>query len=153
MRFSGLALLGALAPLALGIPTQPPIADPSTLPSHYAALIYNGFQAMDLFGPVDVFNSISMLYGNQTQMRFSMLASNMTPKSTSPTGGFGQIVVPTMTFNESLSSDIDVLIVPGGAGTRRDMSREIAFVKEIYPKLQYIISVCTGSYRSCRNCL
>jgi hypothetical protein len=31
--------------------------------------------------------------------------------------------------------DIDVLIVPGGGGTRRNMTEEINFVKQTYPKV------------------
>jgi hypothetical protein len=31
--------------------------------------------------------------------------------------------------------DIEVLLVPGGGGTRQNMTEEIAFVKEIYPKV------------------
>ena len=45
----------------------------------------------------------------------------------------------------STKFDIEVLIVPGGGGTRQPMTEEIAFVKHMYPKLKYIISVCTGS--------
>lgn len=40
---------------------------------------------------------------------------------------------------------IDVLIVPGGVGTRNDMSQEIEFVKNMYPKLKAVLSVCTGA--------
>lgn len=38
-----------------------------------------------------------------------------------------------------------MLIIPGGGGARGDVTREVAFVKEVYPSLKYIISVCTGS--------
>lgn len=67
------------------------------------------------------------------------------------TGGFGQEIVPTTTFAEYLAGrktegvqsenatnkgEIDVLVVPGGGGTRRDMSAEIDFVKLAYPKVR-----------------
>jgi transcriptional regulator GlxA family with amidase domain len=38
-----------------------------------------------------------------------------------------------------------VLLVPGGGGTRGNVSAEVAFVKAVYPSLKYLISVCTGS--------
>jgi putative intracellular protease/amidase len=43
------------------------------------------------------------------------------------------------------SGDIDVLIIPGGGGTRANMTAEIAFVKAMYPKVKYILTVCTGA--------
>ena len=66
------------------------------------------------------------------------------------------------TTKESIG-DIEVLIIPGGGGTRENLTEEIAFLKEVYPKvsslsqhsprvhnadarqLKYIISVCTGA--------
>ena len=197
MRFSGLALLGAALPFTLGSPSQPPIANTTKLPTHFGALIFPHFQALDLYGPLDLFNSIAMLYANQTTMHLSILAKTMDPVSTGMMpGGFGESTVPTITFKDYLArskargdqngsstdaedcddgngghavakramrfgarqmghgnmpsmskdpGDIEVLLVPGGGGTRKDMTEEIAFVKEIYPKLQYIISVCTGA--------
>lgn len=75
-------------------------------------------------------------------------------------GGFGEAILPTTTFKQYLSDhapandtatsvdgkpDIDVLIVPGGGGTRNDMSEEIAFIAATFPRLKYIISICTGA--------
>ena len=206
MRYASFALLCALlSGVALGactcsIPSQPPIRNITKLPTHYAALVYPHYQAIDLFGPLDLFNSLSMIYANETKMHLSILAKSMEPVSTAmmPTG-FGETIMPTMTFKDYLSGknatgghndpsaedcddghgghavakrsmrfgarqmdhgngkgtmspstssdpgDIDVLIVPGGGGSRRNLIEEIAFVKAIYPKLQYIISICTGA--------
>lgn len=46
---------------------------------------------------------------------------------------------------QECSSAIDVLIVPGGVGTRNDMSADIAFVRHMYPSLKAVLSVCTGA--------
>jgi transcriptional regulator GlxA family with amidase domain len=54
--------------------------------------------------------------------------------------------VPTHTFQTA--PPLDVLIVPGGIGSRGPPSFVdpiIAFVKERYPTLQYLITVCTGA--------
>ncbi len=55
-------------------------------------------------------------------------------------------IVPTHTFQTA--PPLDVLIVPGGIGTRGPpptVNSMIAFVKERYPTLQYLITVCTGA--------
>ncbi|KAF2830007.1 class I glutamine amidotransferase-like protein [Ophiobolus disseminans] len=194
MRISILALLAADLPTTFGIPSQPPISNTTKLPTHFGVLLFPHFQAVDMYGPMDLINSISMLYANQTSMHVTVLAKTLDPVSTAMMpGGFGQSTVPTMTFDDYFSSrkaednqtstesedcgdgdgshavakramrfgarqmshdkmpsksdpgDIDVLIVPGGGGTRKDMTAEIAFVKKLYPNLQYIFSVCTGA--------
>ena len=40
--------------------------------------------------------------------------------------------------NETNEGEIEVLIVPGGGGTRQNMTEEIAFVKELYPKVSHV---------------
>jgi transcriptional regulator GlxA family with amidase domain len=40
---------------------------------------------------------------------------------------------------------IDVLVVPGGIGTRNHTSVEIDFVRRMYPSLKAALSVCTGA--------
>jgi transcriptional regulator GlxA family with amidase domain len=41
---------------------------------------------------------------------------------------------------------MEVLMIPGGGGTRSTyLNNTLAFVAETYPKLRYLITVCTGS--------
>ncbi|KAF7570770.1 hypothetical protein PtrM4_107720 [Pyrenophora tritici-repentis] len=150
MRYSSLfPTLLAFQP-SLCAPSQPPITNTSTLPTHYGLLIFPHYQALDIFGPMDLLNSLFMLYSNMTQTpHLSVLSKTMAPvTSAMMTGGFGQEIVPTTTFADYLTGrekdqegdstskgDIDVLVVPGGGGTRRDMSAEIDFVKLTYPKV------------------
>ncbi|KAF1916923.1 DJ-1/PfpI family protein [Ampelomyces quisqualis] len=157
MRLSGVAPLLAALPSALGRLSQPPIANTTKLPTHYGLLLFPHFQALDVFGPLDVFNNLAMMYKNSTTMYLSVLSKTMAPVTTGMTGlpgSFEQRIVPTTTFTEYLNGtrppptnlgDIEVLIIPGGGGTRSNMTEEIAFVKQIYPKVKYIITICTGS--------
>ncbi|KAF2848830.1 DJ-1/PfpI family protein [Plenodomus tracheiphilus IPT5] len=145
--------------LKLPIPTQPPISNTTTLPTHYALLLFPHFQALDVFGPLDILNTLSMLYANSTTMKLSVLARTMEPVSTAMQGkgglGFGQSVLPTGRMDGYLQrtggkgddgeGDIEVLIVPGGGGTRGDVEEEIEFVGRVYPGLHSIISICTGA--------
>ncbi|KAF3043863.1 hypothetical protein E8E11_001935 [Didymella keratinophila] len=198
-------LIAAL-PSALAAPQQPSFTNTTELPTHFAMLLLPHFQALDVFGPLDVLNTLSMLYGNQTAMTLTMLSKSMDPVGTTikgmhGKGNFGEEVLPTNTFANILgkrkscpanlsgghgqasaqsygkdgddgwgngyarrhegheptvpqippmnhtmpTKDIEVLLVPGGGGTRQNMTEEIAFVKAIYPKLKYVISICTGA--------
>lgn len=42
-------------------------------------------------------------------------------------------------------SDIELLIVPCGVGARSDVDEEIAFIREMYPRVKYILSIDTGA--------
>jgi transcriptional regulator GlxA family with amidase domain len=133
---------------------------------HYGVLLFPAFQALDVFGPLDVFNSLSMLYHFPTKLITLAKTSESVETSHQRAGNMmyshpetdvSQSMVVDRTFeqqlkiNEALANGeevdgaIDVLIVPGGVGTRNDMSAEIDFVKRMYPTLKAVLSVCTGS--------
>jgi putative intracellular protease/amidase len=60
---------------------------------------------------------------------------------------FSQSIVPTHTFKHP-PKDLEVLIVPGGLGSRAPppaLLDAVAYIKDVYPRLRYIISVCTGA--------
>ncbi|KAF2263363.1 DJ-1/PfpI family protein [Lojkania enalia] len=148
-----ITLLSLLFFPVLSIPTQPQITNTTRLPTNYAMLVFPGYQALDVFGPLDVLNSLAMVY--QLPMHLQVISGTLEPVSTIPKttptmnmshGDFGEKIVPTTTFADHADEgNIDVLIVPGGGGTREPLEEEIAFVKAMYPKVQYIVSVCTGA--------
>ncbi|KAF2639185.1 DJ-1/PfpI family protein [Massarina eburnea CBS 473.64] len=173
MRVSTLtSLMGAL-PTTFAIPTQPPIDNSTAIPMHFGILAFDGFQALDVFGPLDVLNTFAMIY-NST-MHLSVISKTLDPVGTAVQktsamnmvhSAFGEEIVPTTTMKdivgsgyhnastapstgmqgmEKTLSDIDVLIVPGGGGAREPLAEEIAFVKAMYPRVKHLISVCTGS--------
>lgn len=54
-------------------------------------------------------------------------------------------VPPTHTFANA-PSDLEVLLVPGGAGSRApNLNATLDYIKEVFPKLKYLVTVCTGS--------
>lgn len=82
-------------------------------------------------------------------LNLSLIAETLDPvttKLTMPTLGnssFAETIVPTHTF--STAPELDVLFVPGGAGTRSpNLNSTIEFVRERYPGLKYLVTVCTG---------
>lgn len=59
---------------------------------------------------------------------------------------FGTSILPTHTFETA--PPLDVLVVPGGQGTRAQsaaISGSIEFIGQRFPSLQYLITVCTGA--------
>ena len=140
-------------------------------PSHYGVLLFPQFQALDAFGPIDALNTLHMFYPNYT-MHFTVISATSAPINTriesrrtvnGTHSNVGQSIVPDVTIAEVLKNDgkalvektatekelfpIEVLLVPGGKGAHLDENRtvEIEFIKQMYPKLKYIMSVCTGS--------
>jgi transcriptional regulator GlxA family with amidase domain len=120
-----------------------------TIPKKYGVIVFPGFQALDVFGPLDVLNTIS----GANKINLSIIASTLEPVSTHsdlyPGVGsiFAEHVVPTHTFKHP-PRDLDVLLIPGGGGTRAaapDLLDAIKYIKHVYPRLEYIISVCTGA--------
>jgi hypothetical protein len=52
------SILGAL-PAVLSIPVKPEISNTTTLPLHFGLLVFPNFQALDVFGPLDVLSMSS----------------------------------------------------------------------------------------------
>lgn len=118
------------------------------VPLSYGLVLYPGFQALDVFGPIDALNCLSFIY----PIKLYILAETLDPVSTkSPQGlehpgsSFSQRIVPTHTFENA--PKVDVLIVPGGVGNRPPNSLEsaLSYISQSYPELQYIFTICTGS--------
>ncbi|KAF0331383.1 DJ-1/PfpI family protein [Colletotrichum asianum] len=54
-------------------------------------------------------------------------------------------ILPTHTF-ATAPTDIEVLMIPGGLWTRSpNLNSTIAYVRATYPKLRYLVSICTGA--------
>ncbi|KAI9149900.1 Isonitrile hydratase 6 [Paramyrothecium foliicola] len=115
-------------------------------PVNFGVILFPAFQVLDVFGPLDALNVLS----RTNQMNLSIIAATMDPVSnklltdTPVDSRFEQLIVPTHTFETA--PPLDVLIVPGGQGTRtQDVAHIVNYIKKTFPSLQYLITVCTGS--------
>jgi putative intracellular protease/amidase len=144
---------------------KPTIKNCTTLPRHIGLLLTPSVTPIDLFGPLDVFSGFAMAFNNQTgPMHLTVLSADNATTTTAPPipglPGFGMDLVPTISLADYLDAQakgfkgnashglpgpLDVILIPGGGGTRQNVTREIAFVKEVYPHLKSLITVCTGS--------
>ncbi|RSH81339.1 uncharacterized protein EHS24_008782 [Apiotrichum porosum] len=118
----------------------------TTTPLRMGMLLFPGFQILDVFGPLDVINVLS----RSEPIDLSIIAETLQPVSNRSDKmtltQCEQRVVPTHTIASVPA--LDVLIVPGGFGTRapaHDVDALVAYIRSSYPTLQTIISVCTGA--------
>lgn len=78
----------------------------------------------------------------------SVIAETTDPVSPSWNAGIGsalgQQILPRYTIHDA--PDLDVLIIPGGLGSDDLSEGVINWVKEVFPKLQYLVTVCTGAH-------
>ncbi|EFQ99110.1 DJ-1/PfpI family protein [Nannizzia gypsea CBS 118893] len=124
----------------------------STDLKHYAIILFEGFQALDVFGPLDALNITSLNNG----IKLSIIGPTLSPVSTKPPPlptvnlkpgwGFSESVVPTHSYDDP-PTDIDVLIVPGGLGTNHPANIEptVQLTRRLYPDVKYLFSICTGA--------
>lgn len=117
----------------------------SKAPTKFAVALFDGFQALDVFGPLDVLNQLSKKHS----LELYLIAPTKEAVSTLHKAGpdrIGQSIVPTHTY-ENAPEDIEVLLVPGGMGTRDFEHTRVLrdFLKARYSKLPYLLTVCTGS--------
>ncbi|KAI1474494.1 hypothetical protein K445DRAFT_316177 [Daldinia sp. EC12] len=133
-----------------------------TSPLRIGYVLFPAFTSIDVFGPLNVLNLVSMNYN----MTLSLLSTDLQPVSVDRTiiGGIGgvgsgmgavsaspnftEFILPTHTFDNA--PDIDVLFVPGGFGTRNINGTQphVDWIRsrvEEGPKLDYLMSVCTGA--------
>ncbi|MBN7818514.1 DJ-1/PfpI family protein [Bowmanella yangjiangensis] len=99
-----------------------------------AVVLFDGFELLDVFGPLEMF-------GQLPDWKIVMVADK--PGPVASTQG------PCAWAEESLETFVccDVLMVPGGKGTRTliDNPDFIRWLKRAALGTEYLISVCTGS--------
>lgn len=100
---------------------------------HVAVLLFDEFETLDVFGPVEVF-------GKCEDVRFHYCSIHGGAVKSSQ-----DLTIQTQAASQI--SACDVLLIPGGRGTRGLVSDSafIAGLKNLCPRSRYILTVCTGS--------
>jgi len=99
------------------------------------ALLFPGFELLDIFGPLEMFGVLPRHFRIVTLGE----ATGAVASAQGPQG----VIERTLAYPGS----IDVLLVPGGIGTR-ELARSPAvleFLRRMQPKVEYLASICTGS--------
>ena len=105
------------------------------------AILYEGFELLDLFGPLEMFTAIP-----PEKLQVVMVAEVKGPVSA---GSMTQVPGPKVVadFDFSDAPALDIILLPGGVGTIPQLENEqlLGFLKERSVKAQITASVCTGS--------
>jgi len=101
----------------------------------FAVLLFKDFETLDVFGPVEIFAVANDLYRVSFYSESGGLVTNSHGVS-----------IETQPL-EKISGGVDILLIPGGYGTRPlvDNLPFIARIKAIALASKYVLTVCTGS--------
>ena len=105
-----------------------------------AIFIFEDVEVLDFAGPFEVF---AVARDTQDQRLFNVYTVSMDGKTVSARNGLS--INPT--YSIETMPQPDILLVPGGRGTRPLIGNEAirAFIQAQQPKLNKLLSVCTGS--------
>ncbi|MGH1413865.1 MAG: DJ-1/PfpI family protein [Pelagimonas sp.] len=99
------------------------------------ALIFPGFELLDLFGPMEMFGLLP------EQFELELIAET--------TGAVvsGQTLAAHATHDLNATPDFDILFVPGGRGTRAEVhnTKLLDWIRRASDQAEFTLSVCTGS--------
>ena len=106
----------------------------------FGILLFPEAEELDFVGPYEVFGMFAKHFDQDWQV--VTVAQSREPVVCAK----GLAVVADRTFEDC--PPLDVLLVPGGQGTRREVDNErlIAFVQEQATGCQWVTSVCTGAF-------
>ena len=111
-------------------------------------LIFDEVEVLDFAGPFEVFSRTRLSKGAESRRSndsapFNPFTVSIDTKPLTATGGLK--IIADYTFNNF--PKIDILIVPGGYGTRTLLNNEILlkWIKAVSDKANITASVCTGS--------
>src|ERR1700730_15990865 len=103
-------------------------------------VVFDGVEVLDFCGPFEVF---SVTGGRQGVQPFEVCTVAEEARPITARGGLS--VVPQHTFESCLRPDI--LLVPGGMGTRREMNNPgmLRWLKGRAAEAELVLSVCSGA--------
>lgn len=98
-------------------------------------VLFDGFQLLDVFGPLEMFS------GMHDKVRIVMVAERT---------GLIQSIAGVSVQSDFLFAQaprLDVLLIPGGMGTRREVDNPLLIeaIKSLSMKTEHVASICTGA--------
>lgn len=100
-----------------------------------AVLLFDDFETLDVFGPVEIFGVLKTDYQVSFYSAFGGLVKN--------NHGVAVDSLPLHNINEG----VDIFLIPGGYGTRIEVNNTdfITNLKQIAEASKYVLTVCTGT--------
>lgn len=106
-------------------------------------VLYESFEMMDTFGPLEMFAVANRLMGGKA-FSLTALAEFKIVKSV----GGPQFEVSTLFDELAEGMGFDILLIPGGIGTLREVHNVDSiqkFLKDVVPRTGLVMTVCSGS--------
>lgn len=113
-----------------------------TTQRHVGILLFDAVDVLDFAGPLEVFTIADRLLKEQNPFRTFTVAEHAAPILTR-----GQLSVnPRYTFQDS--PPINILVVPGGSGIRRERENIVLlkWLQEVAAQAELVLSVSTGAF-------
>jgi transcriptional regulator GlxA family with amidase domain len=108
-------------------------------------LLFNNVEVLDYCGPFEVFSAtrLSNEDSNTAESPFDVMLVAESTSVITTTGGMK--VMPDVSYEDC--PPLDILLVPGGLGTRDQMNHEhtLSFIQKEVTTVRVLSSVCTGS--------
>ena len=108
-------------------------------------LVFDDCEELDFVGPYEVFTMARALAERASQGFGPFEVSLISPGGKTVECAKGMRVEPHRAMEEI--SSLDVVVVPGGQGTRREVENQatLSWIADIARTCQWVTSVCTGS--------
>ena len=108
-------------------------------------LVFDGVEVLDFCGPFEVFSVVRLVEERRREdpSPFEVILVAERPEVVTATGGLK--VMPDVSL--AACSPLDVLVVPGGWGTRREIGNPVLreWIAERGRQVETLTSVCTGA--------
>ena len=100
-----------------------------------AVLLFDDFETLDVFGPVEIFGRLIELY---TIKFYSLNGGQIKNRH--------GVSILTETL-ENINHNLEIFLIPGGPGTRKEVDNKLLIdkMKQISNLSKYVLTVCTGS--------
>jgi putative intracellular protease/amidase len=100
-----------------------------------AVLLFENFETLDVYGPVEIFGRLTNLYS----IKFYSLNGGQIENK------HGVFVLTEKL--ETINHNLEILLIPGGIGTRKEVENKLLLnkIKEISSLSKFVLTVCTGS--------
>ncbi|MEQ9198148.1 MAG: DJ-1/PfpI family protein [Parvibaculum sp.] len=111
-------------------------------------LIFDGVEELDFVGPYEVFTMSNEVHGREGRDQPDRVTL-ITETGKSVTGAKGMTVEAHAGIADI--DALDVLLIPGGQGTRREVENEalLAWIAKVSGGCEWVTSVCTGALLLC----
>lgn len=102
---------------------------------HVAVLLFEDFETLDVFGPVEIFGILKEHY----QVGFYSLSGGLVKNAHGVSVDTGRLY--------DISHGTGIFLIPGGYGTRKEVDNIelMNAIREISKLSSYVLTVCTGS--------